>query len=354
MSGMKRLAVLLLFAFPLSSIPVFAQAAWSFAVSGDSRNCGDVVMPAIAQRATSEGDVFYWHLGDLRALIDFDEDFLAQPKYLAARPTIQGYTTAAWPDFIEHQLAPFGNLPVYLTIGNHELVAPKSRDEYIAQFADWLDTPELKAQRLKDKPADHVLKTYYHWIRNGVDFISLDNASGNTFDQGQVDWAQSVIAADEKNPGIKTIVAGSHEALPNSKSAQHSMADAPNGLATGNALYAALLHARDSGKKVYILASHSHFYLANVFDTPDHRAKNDVLPGWVVGTAGAHRYLLPPGIVPGPDAQTNVYGYLTGAVAQDGTIAFTFHQFSEDDLQNANRIGYDRGFVHQCFIGNHD
>ena len=43
-----------------------ATAPWTFAVSGDSRNCGDFVMPAIAAKVKAENDAFYWHLGDFR------------------------------------------------------------------------------------------------------------------------------------------------------------------------------------------------------------------------------------------------------------------------------------------------
>src|ERR1700674_4142543 len=73
-------------AFCVSVPPGFAQTVgisaqdgtWRFAVSGDSRNCGDVVMPAIAQSVHQRGAEFYWHLGDLRALYDFDEDMMAE------------------------------------------------------------------------------------------------------------------------------------------------------------------------------------------------------------------------------------------------------------------------------------
>jgi len=57
--------------------PLAAQTAagpWKFAISGDSRNCGDIVMPAIAAGVTHDGASFYWHLGDFRAIYTFDED----------------------------------------------------------------------------------------------------------------------------------------------------------------------------------------------------------------------------------------------------------------------------------------
>src|ERR1019366_1919417 len=50
---------------------------WTFAVSGDSRNCGDFVMPAIAAKVKAEKDTFYWHLGDFRWITMPDEDFLS-------------------------------------------------------------------------------------------------------------------------------------------------------------------------------------------------------------------------------------------------------------------------------------
>src|SRR5438128_2016546 len=34
---------------------------WRFAVSGDSRNCGDIVMPAIAREVNGNQSQFYWH-----------------------------------------------------------------------------------------------------------------------------------------------------------------------------------------------------------------------------------------------------------------------------------------------------
>lgn len=54
-----------------------AVSQWTFAVSGDSRNCGDFVMPAIAAKAKAESDAFYWHLGDFRWISSTDQDMEA-------------------------------------------------------------------------------------------------------------------------------------------------------------------------------------------------------------------------------------------------------------------------------------
>ena len=65
-----------------------------------------------------------------------DEDYARDSPGL----TISDYLANAWPDFIAHQLSPFAASPVFLALGNHELIPPKSRAAACTiQFADWLD-----------------------------------------------------------------------------------------------------------------------------------------------------------------------------------------------------------------------
>ncbi|HEY9140894.1 MAG TPA: hypothetical protein VIN93_08375 [Bryobacteraceae bacterium] len=327
--------LLLLLALPLCLPAQNAPApVWKFAVSGDSRNCGDVVMPAIAGQVLESGATFYWHLGDFRAIYDFDED-MAPPRELhlkTAHLNIITYLENAWPNFIEHQLRPFGKLEVFLGIGNHELIFPKTRSAYLAQFASYLNSARLAAQRKADgDPAG--ARTYYHWVMNHTDFLSLDNAN-NTFDADQMKWIRARLDADRKSADITTIVAGMHEALPGSKGLSHSMCDSSAGIETGREVYNLLWDLQQSGKRVYVLASHSHFVMDDVFRTPYWGDR--VLPGWIVGTAGAVRYRLPPGITGGTISRTDVYGYLLGTVMSDGSIKFEFRQLSLDDLRRAN------------------
>src|SRR4051812_45401559 len=157
--------------------------SWTFAVSGDSRNCGNVVMPAIASAVKKNGDAFYWHLGDYRAIYKFDEDYLAESSIRrdGKDPTISGYLGGAWDDFISHQLAPFADVPVYLAAGNHETIPPKTHDEYVKKFLVWFDKPEIRTQRIKDNPLASSPKSYYHWTKGPVDFITLDNSVGDSF-----------------------------------------------------------------------------------------------------------------------------------------------------------------------------
>jgi hypothetical protein len=332
---------------------------WTFAVSGDSRNCGDVVMPMIAHDVAQHSPAFYWHLGDFRALYKFDEDILGEIDVKTGKPQatmyITDYDRMAWDDFIEHQVTPFEQqkIPVFLGIGNHETVPPKTRADYIAQFGDWINTPMLQQQRLSDNARDHRIKTYYRWQRNGVDFINLDNASDDQFDRDQVAWFKSVIARDVTDATVHAIVVGMHKALPNSRSCSHSMSESAQGVKSGDEVYEALLNAQNQAHKhVYILASHSHFYMENIYDTPYWRSHAGVLPGWIVGTAGAVRYRLPADATPG--AKTDVYGYLLGTVKGSGEISFAFHELGRDQLPRDVTGEFTPDVVNFCFSENKD
>jgi hypothetical protein len=342
--------------FLVASLAARAQGpptpVWKFAVSGDSRNCGDIVMPAIAPSVLKSGASFYWHLGDFRAIYDFDEDMAPPASLNLGYPhlNIISYLMKAWPDFVDRQLRPFGSLEVFLGIGNHETIFPQTRAMYLNQFAAYLNSVRLREQRDRDRDTG-AFRTYYHWVMNGsIDFISLDNASGNTFDKDQMDWVRARLAEDRKSAAITTVVVGMHEALPGSKGMSHSMCDAPEGIASGREVYNLLWDLQQAGKKVYTLASHSHFVMDDVYRTPywnDH-----VLPGWIVGTAGAVRYRLPPGQPVATIARTDVYGYLLATVMSDGTISFQFQEISLDDLRLANAGKTPDSLVHWCYAEN--
>jgi hypothetical protein len=338
-----------------------AQGEWRFAVSGDSRDCGDVVMPAIAAAVMKDGASFYWHLGDFRAIHDFDQDMQRRPEHLAGGAKgpleIAQYEDAAWQDFIQYQIAPFGSMPVFLGIGNHDTIEPfKSREKFVAQFADWLNTPTIRAQRLRDDPSDHHVKTYYHWVDRRVDFINLDNATSDQFDKAQAKWFEKVLAQDQANPDIRAVVVGMHTALPDSLAAAHSMNDWPAGERSGRGVYADLLKLRAGGKQVFLLASHSHFYMANIFFTEYWRAHGGVLPGWIVGTAGAVRYPLPGDASEAAAARTNVYGYLLATVNAGvhgpSPIDFEFREVREADVPATVTTRFGSALVHQCFSNN--
>ena len=342
----------LLLALSVGQALSLSGQTWQFAVAGDSRNCGDVVMPSIAKSVKASGAQFYWHLGDFRKMTDFDEDILAAAEVKGNHISISDYQRWAWPDFITHQANRF-EIPVYLGIGNHELVAPKTKSDWTLQFADWLTKPNIVQQRLADDPNDHLLKAYYHWIQNGVDFWNLDNAAYN-FDDEQMSWIRKRVAYVKAHPEITTVIVGSHAALPHSLSCDHSMNQTAEGERSGVVVYKELLELRRAGKKVYVFASHSHYKLENIFDTDYWRNNGGVLPGWIVGTAGAQRYRLPDTAagMPVSRAQTDVYGYYLVTVAGDGSITVDFREVKRSDVPPDVEKTYGAATVDRCYAEN--
>jgi hypothetical protein len=336
--------------------PHSGDVAWSFAVSGDSRNCGDVIMPAIAGGAKKDNAAFYWHLGDLRATVFIDEDYLHEPEHRKSPPPDKSYyDKTEWDDFIQAQLNAFAPIPVIVGIGNHETYPPKTREQFIIQFADWLDSPALRQQRLADNPNDHALKSFFHWIKDGVDFIYLDNSTKDQFDEYQLAWFEGVLKRAAADDAVKTVVVGMHAALPDSLAAGHSMSDTPLGIESGRRIYKDLLNLiQQAHKHVYVLSSHSHFYMSGIFDSDYWRDHGGVLPGWIVGTAGAMRYALPPGAARAKEARQKIYGYLRGDVRADGAIDFVFQEIKREDIPEAVKQRYTPEFVDVCFDKNTD
>jgi Calcineurin-like phosphoesterase len=329
--------------------------SWTFAVSGDSRNCGDVVMPTIAAGVRAHQAAFYWHLGDFRLGSDIDQDMTQEEGYRERHLSFSRYIGINWNDFIQNQLLPFGQMPVFLVIGNHELHFKTERD-YLAQFGNWLNTPIIRRQLLKDNPADYGLRTYYHWKVGGVDFFSMDNASEDQFDKNQMRWFESVLKRDETDPNVHTIVLGMHRALPHGV-APHSMDESAQGIESGSQVYRDLLGAQQVGKHVYVLAGHLHAYASNVYNTDYWKTHGGVLPGWILGTAGASRASLARNSSGASEAVTNVYGYVLGTVnppgSTTGSISFKFYEVKESDVPRAVVDKFTLQLTHWCFEQNH-
>jgi Calcineurin-like phosphoesterase len=344
---------------------------WRFAVSGDSRNCGDIVMPAIAESARHQGVRFYWHLGDFRAGSHVDEDIAQRPEYKSRTLSEDQYLKLEWQDFIDNQLTPFGSIPVFLGIGNHENHGhtrvggsyAENRADYVKTFRRWLDADPIREARQADAPGDSTVKPYYHWTEQGIDFVTLDNATDDQFDDEQMKWVRKVLARDESDPQVQTIVLGMHKALPDSISYAHSMSEAMNvtSISSGREVYRELLKAQDEAHKhVYIIASHSHFFMDNTFNTTFWKSNGGVLPGWIVGTAGAQRYMLPEGWRQSALAIQHAYGYLLGTVnprawegeRPDGTIRFEFKLLNKSDVPHEVEQRFSPALVDFCFDGN--
>ena len=77
-----------------------------------------------------------------------------------------------------------------------------------------------------------------------------------------------------------------------------------------------------------------------------------MLPGWIIGTAGAVRYVLPPNANDARAAQTNVYGYLLATVQSSGEIRFDFKKLAVADVPAPVTSRYGAGFVHWCWEQN--
>jgi hypothetical protein len=363
---MKLRYALALLLFPIAALaqttpPASVGASdgsWHFVVAGDSRNCGDVVMPAIAEAAKNNNAKFYWHLGDWRAIYTYDED-MVQANVLAGTPlNISNYLNGAFKDAIDNQLKPFDDrgVPVFVGIGNHETIWPMSRDRFLKSFGPYLDIAAIRDQRLKDDPSDTTVHTYFHVVTNGIDFITLDNGSCDMFDDAQMAWLRKVLARDAADGSIRTVILGAHAALPDSRSCGHSMGNYPNQQKTGREVYNLMLAMRDKSKKqVYVLASHSHFVMDNVYDSDYWRKNGGVLPGWIVGTSGAVRYRLPETATPSPNVRTDVYGYLLGTVSAAGAVTFEFRELTPKDIPADVVKKYSKNFVENfCFAANRD
>lgn len=340
--------------------------SWYFALSGDSRDCGDLIMPKIARHIadhqTQPPVSFYWHLGDFRGLyrVDCDMALRENPSFRCGpRETSPDQTQAmktrylagAWDDFKKEQVAPFeeNGVPVLLGVGNHELIN-RTRLDYRSAFERWLKRDWIQAQRAADKTRGIQSTdgdTFYHFVRNGVDFVYLDNAEKNAFFSQQVEWLFKVLDADAKDDSVKTIIVAMHEALPGSTSSNHAMDEAACAdVCTARRVYDRLYDAQNlSGpaakrKNVYLFASHSHYFQENVYRTPEHEGR--VIKGWIVGTAGAEQYQV---------SEKDIrYGYLLVEVRPDGTVDARFQDIKRTDppvSPGANKL------TDFCFEGNH-
>jgi hypothetical protein len=352
----------------VSSAQQVADKPWRFAVSGDSRNCGDVVMPGIAKSVLAHEVEFYWHLGDFRVGYDVDEDMLQQS---GGKLSIAEYHKTAWDDFITHQVEPFNPIVVHLGIGNHETYLhgttkedeDLSHAEFVTKFSKWLSGSKT---------------AYYRWKVHHVDFINMDNSTNAGFDESQLTWLERVLKEDRSDNDVNAVVVGMHRALPNSLACSHSMNGDPSSsaednrksLESGRRAYKDLWDFQNTTQKhVYVLASHSHFYMQDIFNTSYWRNRNEqdqailngakqkqenILKGWLIGTAGAKRYRLPENLPPTTLATTYAYGYLLATVAPDGTIAFEFQQIVENGLPADVTSRFGKDFVDYCFLGNRD
>ena len=102
-----------------------------------------------------------------------------------------------------------------------------------------------------------------------MDFINLDNATRESVRRGPAGLVRknSARRCGESRRFARSLSA-MHEALPESISKDHSMDESEGGTETGLRVYADLLKARQKNhKRVYVLASHSHYFMDGTFNT---------------------------------------------------------------------------------------
>jgi hypothetical protein len=255
---------------------------------------------------------------------------------------------------------------VYVGLGNHELLMrgplpadlDRSHDDSIQEFSKFMAGSKTG---------------YYRWKVRQVDFINLDNSRDAGFDPAQLEWLRARLGEDQADASIRSVVVGMHRALPNSLACGHGMNGNPGAPAkqnrttteSGREAYRYLWEfQRATRKHVYLLASHSHFYMENIFNTPywKNRAEKQAatardtapLDGWLIGTAGAVRFRLPDDLPREAAAITYVYGYLLATVAPDGEVAFEFKQITKDDLPGEVLDRYRKPLIDFCFLANRD
>jgi len=112
---------------PIFSLLLLFVSLTAFATP-EARVCGDLRF--LGHRGTAatwlclpsrsafrpDNALFYWHLGDFRAIETIDLDYVQAHRTTnsGAAPTLKDYWADAWDDFIYNQLTYFGSTPVSL------------------------------------------------------------------------------------------------------------------------------------------------------------------------------------------------------------------------------------------------
>ncbi len=146
-----------------------------------------------------------------------------------------------------------------------------------------------------------------------------------------------------------------HKALPYSISCDHSMNETGEGERSGLLVYHQLLDFQKvSNKHVYVLASHAHVFIDGTFNTNYWIKNGGVLPGWIIGTAGAQHYRLPKNsATDAKDSADGKYGYLLATVHADSTIDFVFKEIKEGDIPGDVRNAYSEDWILKvCYVDN--
>lgn len=147
-----------------------------------------------------------------------------------------------------------------------------------------------------------------------------------------------------------------HESLPDSYSMDHSMNQGSDHGDSGRTIYKRLLEFRkNTGKPVHVFSSHSHYFLTNIYNTGAWQTNGGVLPGWLVGTAGAQHYSVPPEVKSFATWAENEYGYTVVHVTPGGgsrSVEVEFVPISRKDLAPEAESQFGPDTINFCFSEN--
>ena len=130
------------------------------------------------------------------------------------------------------------------------------------------------------------------------------------------------------------------------------MSESPRGDKSGREAYEALWHAHDAAHKhVYVLASHSHYYMDNIFETADWKDK--VLPAGSSAQPALNAISYRPKLRPRNTPRPMFMATSIATVAPDGAASFQFQRLSLDDLHAINGSRIPEPLVRWCYENNH-
>jgi hypothetical protein len=204
-----------------------------FAIGGDSRDDYSGVLPWALQEAKKRGAKAFLFLGDLELTRSLD-----------------GHTKSALKDL---------GIPVYLTIGNHEVEflgairLPGSRHAVKEFKEDFLNTSGINLAPFKDTVV------YSADLTNSIHFVSLDNVSRHKegFGRDQLDWLENDLKA--ARAANKLILVGMHKGLANNPVTSHAMDEDGDGAVRDSDAALALFKKY---QVAMVFVSHSHMYAA--------------------------------------------------------------------------------------------
>ncbi len=177
-----------------------------------------------------------------------------------------------WQEFFDIEADLIRDTPLYVAIGNHEVVGHKAPKPFLRLFV-----PPLGSE---------AHPTYYSFDYSNVHFVVLDGFAateasvecfflirgfGECFDKAQVAWLEADLKAAADNPAVDHVIVVTHEGPYSSKPGR-----------TGSGHMRALLPLFAESKVSLILSGHDHYY--------EHGISGNLIHYVITGGGGAPLY----------------------------------------------------------------